>query len=60
MIADGTFFFWPKAARARSPSKPPKPRSSPVFIGDCIQPWGGDTMLLHLWRRDEKDDQPSE
>jgi hypothetical protein len=32
----------------------PKPRPSPVFIGDAMQPWDGGTMLLDILRRDQK------
>ncbi|MBV2358960.1 hypothetical protein KUH32_04165 [Thalassococcus sp. CAU 1522] len=39
------------ATDTRDKPKPAPPRSGPVLIGDCITPWGGETMLLALMRR---------
>lgn len=49
--------FWRMPLRAeRTATKPPKPRPAPVFIGDAIQPWGGETMLLSILRAQDEDD----
>ena len=34
---------------------PPKPVRAPVFIHDAVTPWGGETMLLKLWREQSAD-----
>jgi len=54
--------FWP-AARAdeRTRPAPPAPRRfGPVFIGDAVQPFAGETLLLALLRAEAcaEDDKP--
>lgn len=50
--------FWTLPPREKSTPEPPKKRPGPLFIGDAVQPWGHETMLLTLLRRDAaKDDQ---
>ncbi|WP_298840137.1 hypothetical protein [uncultured Roseobacter sp.] len=43
------------ADTATAPERPVR-RKSPVFIGDAVQPWGPDTLLLDLMRRDAESD----
>lgn len=56
MISDARFFFWPVSAPDRAAEQPPARRPSPVFIGDAIQPWGSETLLLSILQREQKDD----
>lgn len=62
MFATAISFFWssPTAPAATQPE--PKRRPSPIFIGDAVQPWGRETLLLAVLRRDAEDaeDQPVE
>jgi hypothetical protein len=37
--------------------KKPVPRHGSVFIQDAVTPWGGETMLLTLLRRQAEKDQ---
>lgn len=39
-------------AQTRPVPEPPARRGTPVFIGDAVQPWGGETLLLEIIRRD--------
>lgn len=54
--------FWGAPARDDSAPEPPGKRPGPIFIGDAVQPWGAETMLLAVMRRDaercNEDDQP--
>lgn len=50
--------LWVSPVRDDALPAPPKNRSGPVFIGDAVQPWGEDTMLLALLRRDAENRQP--
>jgi hypothetical protein len=48
--------FWntvPGAKEATGPDR--KPRRAPVFIHDSVTPWGGETMLLSILRRQALD-----
>ncbi|MBW4709450.1 hypothetical protein KX928_16790 [Roseobacter sp. YSTF-M11] len=56
MLASSLSFFRLVDARESTVEKPPQPRPSPIFIADAVQPWGRDTMLLSLLRRDRKTD----
>lgn len=56
MMSDARFFFWPVSAPDRAAEQPPARRPSPVFIGDAIQPWGSDTLLMSILQREQKDD----
>lgn len=49
LTADG---FFPKEEELQKPA-PIKARE-PVFIGDCVIPWGQETLLLKLLREDEE------
>lgn len=56
MIA-AAFSFWQMPRRAeRTAPDPSKPRPAPVFIGDAVQPWGGETMLLAILRAQAEDE----
>ncbi|KMW60618.1 hypothetical protein AIOL_000782 [Candidatus Rhodobacter oscarellae] len=35
--------------------EPPKPPRSPVLMGDIINSWGGEPVLLQQWRADAQD-----
>ncbi len=58
MFASVFFPAWTLPERDRTtPAGQPR-KSTPVFIGDAVQPLGGDTLLLEIIRRDaqaEKD-----
>ncbi|MDW3223266.1 MAG: hypothetical protein R8G34_10330 [Paracoccaceae bacterium] len=56
MFASTLSFFWPLSTPDRSAQKPPAPRPSPVFIGDAVQPWGQETMLLSILQNAQKED----
>ncbi|MGD9294225.1 MAG: hypothetical protein PVI41_05015 [Roseobacter sp.] len=56
MFADALSSFWPAPAREDTAPEPRARRASPVFIGDAVRPWGQDTMLLHILRRDAPDE----
>ncbi|MCV3271627.1 hypothetical protein [Roseobacter sinensis] len=59
MFASAISLFWsiPDARGATGPA--PRRRPSPIFIGDAVQPWGRETLLLEILRRDAED-QPFE
>jgi hypothetical protein len=50
--------FWPAPARAATTPEPPRKRLTPIFIGDAVQPWAGETMLLAILRQDAEGDDP--
>lgn len=60
MIAATLSAFWTQPTQTDTAPAPRKRRPSPVFIGDAVQPWGTETLLLEVLRRDarEQDDQP--
>ncbi|WP_425660426.1 hypothetical protein [Roseobacter sp. EG26] len=61
MIAAQFASFWQYRASDQTGHTPPKPKGTPVFIGDAVQPWGCETLLLDILRRDaECAGQPSE
>ena len=59
MFAATLSSFW-SSPKVQEATRPPKPRraASPLFIGDAVQPWAGETMLLALLREDQENDQP--
>ncbi|MGA9435358.1 MAG: hypothetical protein WBV62_14085 [Roseobacter sp.] len=52
MFANARSFFWATEPREVTAPEPPKKRPTPVFIGDAVQPWGGETLLLSILRDD--------
>lgn len=62
MFATAVSFFWPAADASAATQPEPRRRPSPIFIGDAVQPWGRETLLLAVLRRDAEDaeDQPVE
>ncbi|AVL53752.1 hypothetical protein CEP88_14835 [Roseobacter denitrificans] len=52
MFATSLSHFWSMPARTTAAPEPPRKRSGPVFIGDAVQPWGGETLLLALLRKE--------
>ena len=42
--------FWRAPAPSQAETAPPKPRAAPVFIGDAVAPFAGETLLLSLLR----------
>jgi hypothetical protein len=53
MFASALNPFWWMARSDTATGPEPKPRrSTPVFIGDAIQPLGRNTVLLEIMRRD--------
>jgi hypothetical protein len=52
MLAVRLFLFQSPVMSDRRVSPVPEKRAAPVFIGDAIQPFGGETLLLALLRRD--------
>jgi hypothetical protein len=59
MIAALQTFLTPFGEAATGPEPGPR-RTTPVFIGDAVHPWGRETLLLEIIRRDEarRADQP--
>lgn len=52
--------FWGAVATAEAQTAPPRRKPAPLFIGDAVQPFGGETLLLTLLREEamrDKDDQ---
>lgn len=50
MIATARAFFWPVPPAADTAPEPTTERHPPVFIGDAVQPWAGETVLLAILR----------
>jgi len=54
-MSDATYFTQAprvaKAPEADIPLPAPVPFSAPVFIGDCVTPLAGETVLSLLWKR---------
>lgn len=50
MIAATLCTFWQMPRRAARRRPAPQKHRSPLFIGDAVQPWGAQTMLLALLR----------
>ena len=51
----------PAPAKEREESLPlpaPVPFSTPVLIGDCVTPLGGETVLSLIWKRIEGSREP--
>ena len=44
--------YWTNEAEAQESTEPPKPRPTPVFIGDAVLPWNGSTMLHAILQSD--------
>lgn len=48
----------PIASKAKDAAgKKPEPRHGSIFIQDAVTPWGGETMLLSLLRKQAEKDQ---
>ena len=47
----GTLPPAPAPAQATTPHRPPRVAPGPVMMGDIQAQWGGEALLLHLWRR---------
>lgn len=61
MFASVFSTFWlPEFTETATGPAPEPRRSTPVFIGDATLPYGRDTMLLEIMRKDEavRRDQP--
>lgn len=52
MFAASLSHLWSMPARTTAAPDPPRKRPGPVFIGDAVQPWGGETLLLALLREE--------
>ena len=50
MFANALSYFWSLPFAPDTTSEPPVKRHPPVFIGDAVQPWAGETLLLTLLR----------
>ena len=50
MFANALSNFWPVTAPVEATVQPPTKRHPPIFIGDAVQPWAGETLLLTLLR----------
>ncbi len=50
MFATARAYFWSDIPLADTDVSPPVKRHPPVFIGDAVQPWAGQTLLLTLLR----------
>ncbi|MEM9576377.1 MAG: hypothetical protein AAF999_05125 [Pseudomonadota bacterium] len=42
--------FWHQIPQVRAAPAPVRKRPAPVFIGDAVQPFAGETLLLSIWR----------
>jgi hypothetical protein len=60
MFAAALSGFWPAPPKAQERPAPPRKRPAPVLIGDAVQPFAGETLLLALLRAEaeKKDAQP--
>ncbi len=55
MLTTAVSFFWPMSD-APATTRPERRRQpGPIFIGDAVQPWGQDTLLLAVLLRDVRD-----
>jgi hypothetical protein len=52
MFSNAVTFPWVSHTADKKAVKPSKPRRTTVFITDAVQPWGDETLLLTLLRRD--------
>jgi hypothetical protein len=52
MFAATLSAFWPALVEEDTTTKPPERRPAPIFIGDAVQPFGTETLLLSILRRD--------
>lgn len=50
MFANARSYYWSQVPVADTLAEPPAKRHPPVFIGDAVQPWAGETLLLTLLR----------
>ena len=57
MFAAPFWTFWTLPARSDTQPAAPERRAPPVFIGDAVQPWAGETMLLSLLRQEAQENQ---
>ncbi|MEP5728867.1 MAG: hypothetical protein ABJL67_05790 [Sulfitobacter sp.] len=62
-MTDATYFGRPfsRSETADEPiclPAPNAPAAGPVFINDCVTPFGGETLLSLLMKRMMQDDQP--
>ena len=52
MLAASLSSFWPSFTRENVAPDRPRKRSAPIFIGDSVQPFAGETLLLSILRAD--------
>lgn len=52
MFSNAVTYPWVSHTADKTAAEPPKPRRTTVFITDAVQPWGDETLLLMLLRRD--------
>ncbi|WP_282129039.1 hypothetical protein [Roseobacter litoralis] len=52
MFATSLSHLWSIPARDTTKPEPPRKSAGPVFIGDAVQPWGSETLLLALLREE--------
>ncbi len=52
MISATLSAFWAPFAADETAPAPPRKRPAPLFIGDAVQPFAGETLLLALLRAD--------
>lgn len=50
MFANALSFFWSVPLASDTTLKPLVKRHPPIFIGDAVQPFAGETLLLTLLR----------
>ena len=50
MFANTRFYFWSQVPVVDTVTEPPVKSHPPVFIGDAVQPWAGETRLLKILR----------
>ncbi|MEE4187394.1 MAG: hypothetical protein V2I76_02965 [Roseobacter sp.] len=56
MFANALTSFWSLTVKEHAAPQPPCKRPAPVFIGDAVQPWAGETMLLSVLRQQAEDE----
>jgi hypothetical protein len=56
MFANALTSFWALGPKEKAVPEPPGKRPAPVFIGDAVQPWAGETMLLSVLRQQAEDE----
>ncbi len=56
MFAHALTAFWTPTEKSRTVTAPPRKRPAPIFIGDAVQPWAGETLLLAILRDETPED----